>query len=53
MSGAIWQEVAIRATKEEKKGKRVAPGPSGEAPPKYRLVYTPLADQPRGPLQQY
>jgi hypothetical protein len=40
MSGAIWQENAICAMKEEKRGKRANPGPSGGALPKYRLVYT-------------
>jgi predicted ATPase len=49
MSGAIWQEDAIRATKEEKRGKRAASGPSGGAPPKYRMVYTLPVGQPRGP----
>jgi hypothetical protein len=49
MSGVIQHEDAIRATEEEKKGKRAAPGPSGGAPPKYLLVYTPSVGQPRGP----
>jgi hypothetical protein len=40
MSGSIRQENAIRAPKEEKRGKRAAPGPFVGAPPKYRLVYT-------------
>jgi hypothetical protein len=52
MSGAIWQEDAICATKEEKRGKRVIPCPFGSAPPKYRWVYTLTAGQPRGPPQQ-
>jgi hypothetical protein len=46
MSDAIWQEDAIRAMKEEKRGKRAAPGPSDGAPPKYRLVYTPSVGRP-------
>jgi hypothetical protein len=52
MSGTIRQEDAIRATKEEKRGKRAAPGPSGGAPAKYRLVYTLSAGQPRSPPPQ-
>jgi hypothetical protein len=40
---------------EEKKRKRTTPRPIGGsssgAPPKYRMVYTPPAGQPSGPLQ--
>jgi hypothetical protein len=52
MSGTIRQEDAICAMKEERKGKRAAPGPSGGALSKYRLVYTPPAGQPHGPPPQ-
>jgi hypothetical protein len=52
MSGAIRWEDAIHVMKEAKKGKRASPGPSGGTPPKYHLVYTPLAGQPRGPAPQ-
>jgi hypothetical protein len=48
MTGAIRQEDAIRAMKEEKRRKRATPGPSRCAPPMYRLVYTPPPGQPRG-----
>jgi hypothetical protein len=45
----------VCAEAKEKKRKRVMPGPSGGgsrgAPPKYRLVYTPPAGQPRHPPQ--
>jgi hypothetical protein len=40
MSAAIRQEDAIRAIKDEKRGKRVAPGPSRGTLPMYRMVYT-------------
>jgi hypothetical protein len=47
MSGAIRQEDAIRATKEEKKGKRAALGPSGgrsaQVPPGLHSTYRPAA----------
>jgi hypothetical protein len=49
MSATIRQEDAIRAMKEEKKGKRVALGPYGGPPPKYGLVYTLPAGQLHGP----
>jgi hypothetical protein len=49
MSDVIWQEDAIRATKEEMRGNRVTPGPSRGTPPKYHLVYTLPASQPYGP----
>jgi hypothetical protein len=39
----------IRATNEEKMGKRATPGPYGGAPLKYRLVYTPPTGQPHDP----
>jgi hypothetical protein len=52
MSGSIWQEDAIRATKEEKRGKRATRGPSGGALPMYYLVYTPSVGQLHGPLLQ-
>jgi hypothetical protein len=49
MSVTIRQDDAICATKEEKKGKKAVVGPSRGASLKYRLVYTPLTGQPRGP----
>jgi hypothetical protein len=55
VSVAIDQEDAMKACEaaEEKKRKRAVSGPSGGsssgAPPKYRMVYTPLAGQPRRP----
>jgi hypothetical protein len=42
---------------EEKKRKRAVSGPSGGsssgASPKYRMIYTPPAGQPRRPLPQF
>jgi hypothetical protein len=54
-STAIDQEGTMRACEmfEEKKRKRTTPRPAGGsssgAPPKYRMVYTPPAGQPRRP----
>jgi hypothetical protein len=56
-STAIDQEGTMRTCEvaEEKKRKRTTPGPTGGsssgAPPKYRMVYTPLVGQSRRPLQ--
>jgi hypothetical protein len=52
MSGTIRREDAIYAMKEEKRGKRAAPGPPRGAPPNYHLVYTLPAGQPHGPPSQ-
>jgi hypothetical protein len=41
ISAAIQQEDAIRAIKDEKRGKRAAPGPFRGTLPMYRMVYTP------------
>jgi hypothetical protein len=56
-STAIDQEGTMRACEvaEEKKRKRITSGPtrgsSSDAPPKYRMVYTPPAGQQRRPPQ--
>jgi hypothetical protein len=56
-STAIDPEGTMRTCEvaEEKKRKRTTPGPTGGsssgAPPKYRMVYTPLVGQSRRPLQ--
>jgi hypothetical protein len=58
-SAAIDQEGTMKACEaaEEKKRKRAVSGPSGGsscgAPPKYRMVYTPPAGQPRRPPPQF
>jgi hypothetical protein len=49
VSASIEQEDACRARLEEERKKRPLPGPNGGALPKYRLVYTLLSGQPRGP----
>jgi hypothetical protein len=49
VSTSIEQEHACRARLEEERNKRHVPVPSGGAPPKHRLVYTPPSSQPRGP----
>jgi hypothetical protein len=41
VSASIEQEDACHASLEEERKKRPLPGPTGGAPPKYRLVYTP------------
>jgi hypothetical protein len=48
VSASIEQEDACCARLEEGK-KRPLPGPTGGAPPKYRLFYTLPLDQPCGP----
>jgi hypothetical protein len=54
-STAIDQEGTMKACEavEEKKRKRIMPGPTGgsssTAPPKYRMVYMPPAGQPHRP----
>jgi hypothetical protein len=58
-SAAIDQEDTMKAYEavEEKKRKRTVSGPSGGssngAPPKYRMIYTPPAGQPRRPPPQF
>jgi hypothetical protein len=58
-SAAIDQEGTMKACAEadERKRKRVMPGSSGGssngAPPKYRMIYTPPAGQPRRPPPQF
>jgi hypothetical protein len=58
-SAAIDQEGTMKACEadEEKKRKRVVSGPSGDssisASPKYRMIYTPPAGQPRRPPPQF
>jgi hypothetical protein len=58
-SAAIDQEGTMKACEaaEEKKRKRVVSGPSGggssSARPKYRMIYTPPAGQPRRSLPQF
>jgi hypothetical protein len=42
VSASIEQEDACCARLEEERKKRPLPGPNGGAPPKYRLIYTPL-----------
>jgi hypothetical protein len=58
-TAAIDQETMMKAVAEadEKKRKRMTPGPSGRdgsssIPPKYRMVYTPSGGQLRQPQQQ-
>jgi hypothetical protein len=46
VSASIEQEDACRARMEERKKKPLS-GPTGGAPPMYRLVYTPPSGQPR------
>jgi hypothetical protein len=41
VSASIEQEDACCARLEEERKKRPLPGPTGGAPPKYHLVYTP------------
>jgi hypothetical protein len=41
VSASIEEEDACRARMEEEKRKRPLSAPSGGAPPKYRMVYTP------------
>jgi hypothetical protein len=48
VSASIEQEDVCRARIEER-NKRPLFGPTGGAPPKYRLVYTPPLGHPRGP----
>jgi hypothetical protein len=48
VSASIEQEDACHARLEERK-KRPPPRPTGGAPPKYHLVYTPPSGQPHGP----
>jgi hypothetical protein len=50
VSASIEQEDACRARLEEERKKRPLSGPTGGAPPKYHLVYTPPSSQSRGPL---
>jgi hypothetical protein len=50
VSASIKQEDACHAHLEEERKKRPLPGPTGGAPPKYHLVYTPPSGQPYGPL---
>jgi hypothetical protein len=58
-STAIDQEGTMKACEvaEEKKGKRVVSEPFGgsssDAPPKYRMIYTPPMGQPRRPRPQF
>jgi hypothetical protein len=58
-SVTIDQEGTMKACEatEEKKRKRAMSGPSGGsfsgAPPKYRMIYTPPAGQPRRPPPQF
>jgi hypothetical protein len=58
-SAAIDQEGTMKACEaaKEKKRKRVVLGPSrgssSSAPPKYRMIYTPLAGQPHRPPPQF
>jgi hypothetical protein len=49
VSASIEQEDACRARLEEERKKRPLHEPTGGAPSKYRLVYTPSLGQPRGP----
>jgi hypothetical protein len=49
VSASIEQEDACRARLEEERKKRPLPGPTGGAPPKYYLVYTPPSGQPHAP----
>jgi hypothetical protein len=53
VSTSIEQEDACHAHMEEERKKRPMSRPTGGAPPKYHLVYTPPLGQPRGhPLPQ-
>jgi hypothetical protein len=58
-SVVIDQEGTMKACEaaEEKKRKRAVSGPSrgssNGAPPKYRMIYTPLVGQPCRPLPQF
>jgi hypothetical protein len=58
-SGAIDQEGTMKTCEavEEKKRKRAMSGPSEDsssgAPPKYCMIYTPLAGQPCRPPPQF
>jgi hypothetical protein len=49
VSTSIEQDDACRARLEGERKKRPLRGPTGGAPPKYHLVYTPPSGQPRGP----
>jgi hypothetical protein len=49
VSASIEQEDVCRARLEEERKKRPLPGPNEDAPPKYRLVYTPPSGHPCGP----
>jgi hypothetical protein len=49
MSASIEQEDACHACIEEERKKMPLSRPTGGAPPKYCLVYTPPSGQPRGP----
>jgi hypothetical protein len=48
VNASIEQQDMCRARLEEERKKRPPPGPTGGAPPKYRLVHTPNSGQPRG-----
>jgi hypothetical protein len=49
VSASIELEDACRTHIEEERKKRPLFGPTGGAPPMYRLVYTPPSGQPCGP----
>jgi DNA-directed RNA polymerase specialized sigma54-like protein len=49
VSASIEQEDACHARLEEERKKRPPPRPTGGAPPKYHLVYTPPSGQPHDP----
>jgi hypothetical protein len=49
VSTSIKQEDECCACFDEERKKRPLSGPTGGAPPKYHLVYTPPSAQPRGP----
>jgi hypothetical protein len=52
VSASIEQEDVCRARLEEERKKRPLLEPTGGAPPKYRLVYTPPSGQACGPLHR-
>jgi hypothetical protein len=49
VNASIKKEDACYARVEEERKKRPLSGPTGGAPPKYHLVYTPPSGQPCGP----
>jgi hypothetical protein len=49
VSASIEQEDACRAHLDEDRKKKPLSRPTGGAPPKHRLVYTPTLGQPRAP----